>query len=148
MSYYSFRRLDQILKNKSFGTTRSLDQIQAIDWKCWTEIAGNSIAAHTQVVLNGRSGIVYADSPVWAHTVNQQRIRLLKAMRNKGFSIDSLQVRSRPLESIRKNKKIEKKPSAIPVEARQAIEETAKEIEHEQLRLALLRLSRFGQKEN
>ena len=147
MSYYSFRRVDQILKNESFGTTNSLDQIHAIDWECWAEIAGDAIADHTQVVLNGKSGIVYANSPVWAHTVNQQRIRLLKAMRDKGFSIDSLQVRSRPLESIRKNKRIGKRPSAIPVEATQTIEETAKEIEHEQLRLALLRLSRFGQKE-
>ena len=85
MSYYSFRRVDQILKNESFGTTNSLDQIHAIDWECWAEIAGNAIADHTQVVLNGKSGIVYANSPVWAHTVNQQRIRLLKAMRNKGF---------------------------------------------------------------
>ena len=90
MSNDFFRRLDKILQNTTLGRTSSVDQIKAIDWKCWAGIAGDVIANHTQLVLNGKDGIVYAESPVWAHSVNQQRIRLLEAIRNKGLNVDSL----------------------------------------------------------
>ena len=144
MSNDFFRRLDKILQNSSLGRTSSVDQIKAIDWKCWAGIAGDVIANHTQLVLNGKDGIVYAESPVWAHSVNQQRIRLLEAIRNKGLNVDSLEVRSQPSKLVGKNKRDGKKPSSIPQEAAHTLEQTAAEIENEQLRSALIRLSKFG----
>jgi len=144
MSNDFFRRLDKILRDSSLGRTNSVDQIEAIDSECWAGIAGDVIANHTQLVLNGKDGIVYAESPVWAHSVTQQRIRLLEAIRNKGLNVDSLEVRSQPSKLVGTNKRDGKKPSRIPQEAAYTLEQTAAEIENEQLRSALIRLSKFG----
>lgn len=146
MSDDFFRRLDQILQNSSIGTTSCIDQIRAIDWQCWAEIAGNVIAKHTQLLLNGKNGIVYADSPIWAHSVNQKRVRLLKAIQDRGFVIDSLQVRSQPSKPIGEDCRKKRKPSAISLEVAEMLKQTATGTVNDQLRMSLLKLSKLAAK--
>jgi len=144
MSNSPFRRVKEFLKNDSAGATNLIDQIQVINSKLWAEITGDLISSHTHVILQGREAIVYADSAVWAHSVNQQRITFLQAMRDKGLIIDSIQVRNQLREPQRSNKSAERKPAAIPPNAARILEQTAITVHDKELQLALLKLSRFG----
>ncbi len=76
-----FRRVDELLQDPCAGMVDRSATIQAVDSGMWHDIVGGTIASHTHVLLEGRDVVVYADSPVWAHSVNQQRLTLLDSMR-------------------------------------------------------------------
>lgn len=141
-----FRRVDELLQDPSAGMTDSNAAIQPVDLGIWHDIAGDVISSHTHVLLEGRDAVVYADSPVWAHSVNQQRLTLLNSMRRKGLVVDTIRVRNLPPESRRTRPRSERKPSPISTDAAHTLEQTATTVNHEALRLALLRLSRHGSK--
>ena len=72
--------------------------VRTLDPEFWREIAGETISSHTQVLLEGTDAVVYADSPVWAHSVNQKRLTLLDSMHRKGLEVDTIRVRNQPPE--------------------------------------------------
>jgi len=139
-----FRRVDELLQDQSSGTINSSTAIQAVDPGTWHDIAGETIAAHTHVLLEGRDAVVYADSSVWAHSANQQRLTLLDSMRRKGLEVDTIRVRNQPPEPGRVRPRSERKPSPISTDAAHTLERAATTVDHEALSLALLRLSRHG----
>jgi hypothetical protein len=141
-----FRRVDEFLQDMSVGSISPSTAIQAVDSGTWREIAGEVISTHSYLLLEGRDALVYTDSPVWAHSVNQQRRTLLDSMRHKGLKVDTIRVRNRPPESPRIGSQSERKPSPISKEAAHTLEQTATTVVHEALRLALLRLSQHGSK--
>ena len=141
-----FRRVDELLQDPSAGMTDSNAAIQPIDSGIWHDISGEVISSHTHVLLEGRDAVIYADSPVWAHSVNQQRLTLLNSMRRKGLVVDTIHVRNLPPEPSRTRPRLERKPSPIPTDAAHTLEQAATTVDHEALRLALLRLSRHGSK--
>ena len=139
-----FRRVDELLQDTSEGMINPSTAIQAVNSGTWQDIAGEIISSHTRVLLEGRDAVVYADSPVWAHSVNQQRLTLLDSMRHKGLEVDTIRVRNQPPESKRTRPRSERKPSLISRDTAHILEQTATIVDHEALRLALLRLSRHG----
>ena len=139
-----FRRVDELLQDTSDGMINPSTVIQAVDPGTWQDIVGETISSHTHVLLEGRNAVVYADSPVWAHSVNQKRLTLLDSMRRKGLEVDTIRVRNQPPESRHTNLRSERKPSPISKDAAHTLEQTATAVDHEALRLALLRLSRHG----
>ena len=141
-----FRRVDELLQDPPAGMIDPSTAIQALDPGIWHDIAGEIIASHTHVLLKGRDAVVYADSPVWAHTVNQQRLTLLDSMRRKGLEVDTIRVRNQPPEPRRTRPRSERKPSPMSTGAARALEQAATTVDHEALRLALLRLSQHGSK--
>ena len=144
MGDFPFRRVDELLQDPCAGMVDRSATIQAVDSGMWHDIAGGTIASHTHVLLEGRDAVVYADSPVWAHSVNQQRLTLLDSMRHKGLEVDTIRVRNQPPESKRRSPRSERKPSLISRDTAHLLEQTATIVDHEALRLALLRLSRHG----
>ena len=141
-----FRRVDELLQDTSEGMINPSTAIQAVNSGTWQDIAGEIISSHTHVLLEGRDAVVYADSPVWAHSVNQQRLTLLDSMRRKGLEVDTIRVRNQPPESRHTNPRSERKPSPISKDATHTLEQTATTVVHEELRHALLRLSQHGSK--
>ena len=139
-----FRRVDELLQGPPAGMIDPSAAIQEVDPGIWHDIAGEIIASHTHVLLEGRDAVVYANSPVWAHSVNQQRLTLLDSMRHKGLEVDAIRVRNQPPESKRTRPRSERKPSLISRDTAHLLEQTATIVDHEALRLALLRLSRHG----
>ena len=139
-----FRRVDELLQDPSAGMIDPSAAIQAVDPGIWHDFACEIIASHTHVLLEGRDAVGYADSPVWAHSVNQQRLTLLDSMRHKGWEVDTIRVRNPPPESQRTRPRSERKPSLISRDTAHILEQTATIVDHEALRLALLRLSRHG----
>ena len=139
-----FRRVDKLLQDSSEGMINPSTAIQAVNSGTWQDIAGEIISSHTHVLLEGRDAVVYAESPVWAHSVNQQRLTLLDSMRHKGLEVDAIRVRNQPPESKRTRPRSERKPSLISRDTAHLLEQTATIVDHEALRLALLRLSRHG----
>ena len=140
-----FRRVDELLQDSSAGIINPRAAILAVDPGIWLDIAGEVISSHTHVLLEGRDAVIYADSPVWAHSVNQQRLTLLDSMRHKGLEVDTIRVRNQPPESKRTTRpRSERKPSLISRDTAHLLEQTATIVDHEALRLALLRLSRHG----
>ena len=146
MGNLPFRRVDELLQDPSAGMSDSNAAIQAVNSATWQEIAGEIISSHTHVLLEGRNAVVYADSPVWAHSVNQQRLTLLDSMRRKGLEVDTIRVRNQPPEPGHTRPRLERKPSPISKDAAHTLEQTATTVTHEALRLALLRLSQHGSK--
>lgn len=144
MGDFPFRRVDELLQDPSAGMINPSAAIQAVDPGTWHDIAGEIIASHTHVLLKGRDAVVYADSPIWAHSVNQQRLSLLDSMRRKGLEVDSIRVRNQPPEPRHTRSRSEQKPSPISTDAAHTLEQTATTVNHEELRFALLRLSRHG----
>ena len=144
MGDFPFRRLDELLQDPSAGMINPSAVIQAVDPGIWHDIAGEIIASHTHVLLEGRDAVIYTDSPVWAHSANQQRLTLLDSMRRKGLEVDTIRVRNQPPEPRRASPRSERKPSPISKDAVYTLEQTATTVDHEALRLALLRLSRHG----
>ena len=141
-----FRRVDALLQDPPAGMIDPSTAIQAVNSGAWQDIAGEIISSHTRVLLEGRDAVVYADSPVWAHSVNQQRLTLLDSMRNKGLEVDTIRVRNQPPEPRHTRPRSERKPSPISADAAHTLEQTATTVVHEALRLALLRLSQLGSK--
>ena len=141
-----FRRVDELLQDTSEGMINPSTAIQAVNSGTWHDIAGEIISSHTHVLLEGRDAVVYADSPVWAHSVNQQRLTLLDSMRHKGLEVDTIRVRNQPPEPRHTNPRSERKPSPISKDAAHTLEQTATTVTHGALRLALLRLSQHGSK--
>ena len=142
-----FRRVDELLQDTSEDMINPSIAIQAVNSGTWHDIAGEIISSHTHVLLEGRDAVIYADSPVWAHSVNQQRLTLLDSMRRKGLEVDTIRVRNQPPEPRRHTRpRSERKPSPISKDAARTLEQTATTIVHEALRLALLRLSQHGSK--
>ena len=141
-----FRRVDELLQDPPAGMIDPSTAIQALDPGIWHDIAGEIIASHTHVLLEGRDAVVYANSPVWAHSVNQQRLTLLDSMRHKGLEVDTIRVRNQPPESKRTRPRSERKPSLMSSDTAHILEQTATIVDHEALRLALLRLSQHGSK--
>jgi hypothetical protein len=139
-----FRRVDELLQDPSANMMGPRAEIKAVDPGIWLDIAGEIVSAHTHVLLEGRDAVIYADSPVWAHSVNQQRLTLLDSMLRKGLEVDTIRVRNQPPESKRTSSRSERKPSLISRDTAHILEQTATMIDHEALRLALLRLSRHG----
>ena len=139
-----FRRVDELLQDPRAGMLDRSAAIQAVDSGMWHDIAGGTIASHTHVLLEGRDAVVYADSPVWAHSVNQQRLTLLDSMRRKGLVVDTIRVRNQPPEPRRTRTRSERKPSPMSTDAALTLEQAATTVDHEALRLALLRLARHG----
>ena len=139
-----FRRVDELLQDPPAGMIDPSTAIQALDPGIWHDIAGEIIASHTHVLLEGRDAVVYADSPVWAHSVNQQRLTLLDSMRRKGLVVDTIRVRNQPPEPRRTRPRSERKPSPMSTDAAHTLEQAATTVDHEALRLALLRLARHG----
>ena len=139
-----FRRVDELLQDPSAGMINSSAGFQAVDSTIWHDIAGEIISSHTHVLLEGRDAVVYADSPVWAHSVTQQRLTLLDSMRRKGLIVDTIRVRNQPPRPGRTIPQSERKPSPISSDAAHTLQQTATTVDHEALRLALLRLSRHG----
>ena len=139
-----FRRVDELLQHASDGMINPSTAIQAVNSETWHDIAGEIISSHTHVLLEGRDAVVYADSPVWAHSVNQQRLTLLGSMRGKGLEVDTIRIRNQPPEPRHTNPQSERKPSPISKDAAHTMEQTAATVVHEALRLALLRLGRHG----
>ena len=141
-----FRRMDELLQDPPAGMIDPSTAIQALDPGIWHDIAGEIIASHTHVLLEGQDAVVYADSPVWAHSVNQQRLTLLDSMRRKGLVVDTIRVRNQPPEPRRTRPRSERKPSPISKDTAHTLEQTATTVVHEALRLALLRLSQHRSK--
>ena len=141
-----FRRVDELLQDPSADMINPRAQIKAVDPEIWLDIAGEIISPHTHVLLEGRDAVIYADSPVWAHSVNQQRLTLLDSMRHKGLEVDTIRVRNQPPEPRHTRPRSERKPSPISADAAHTLEQTATTVVHEALRLALLRLSQHGSK--
>jgi hypothetical protein len=141
-----FRRVDKLLQDSSVGMINPRTAIQAVDPGTWRDIAGEIISSHTHVLLEKRDAVVYAESSIWAHSVNQQRLTLLDSMRRKGLEVDTIRVQNQPPEPGRTKPQLERKPSPISTNAAHTLEQTATTVEHEALRLALLRLSRHGPK--
>ena len=141
-----FRRVDELLQDPSAGMINPCAEIKAVDPEIWLDIAGEIISPLTHVLLDGRDAVIYADSPVWAHSVNQQRLTLLDSMRRKGLVVDTIRVRNQPPESGHIRPQSERKPSPISKDAAHTLEQTATTVDHKALRLALLRLSRHGSK--
>jgi hypothetical protein len=139
-----FRRVIELLQDQYADLTGHTSAIQEFDPEIWREIAGEIIASHTHVLLEGRDAVVYADSPVWAHSVNQRRLTLLDSMRSREFDVDAIRVRNKPPPPNHTNTRSERKPSPIPTSASYALEHAAMTVDHEALRLALLKLSRHG----
>ena len=139
-----FRRVDEFLQDTSEGMINPSTAIQAVNSRTWQDIAGEIISSHTHVLLEGRNAVVYADSPVWAHSVNQQRLTLLDSMRRKGLEVDTIRVRNQPPEPRHTRPQSERKPSPISTDAAHTLEQAATIVDHEALRLALLRLARHG----
>ena len=139
-----FRRVDELLQDPSADIINPCTEIKAVDPGIWLDIAGEIISSHTHVLLEGRDAVIYADSPVWAHSVNQQRLTLLDSMRHKGLEVDTIRVRNQPPESKRTRPRSERKPSLISRDTAHILKQTATIVDHEALRLALLRLSRHG----
>jgi len=139
-----FRRVDELLQDTPGEMINPRAAIQAVDPGTWHEIAGEIISSHTHVLLEGRDAVVYADSPVWAHSVNQQHLTLLDSMRRKGLKVDTIRVRNQPPEPRYARPQLERKPSPISTDAAHTLEQAATTVDHEALRLALLRLSRHG----
>jgi hypothetical protein len=139
-----FRRVDELLQDTSEGMINLSTAIQAVNSGAWQDIAGEPISSHTHVLLEGRDAVVYADSPVWAYSVNQQRLTLLDSMRRKGLEVDTIRVRNQPPEPRHTSPQSERKPSPISKDAARALEQTATTVVHKALRLALLRLSQHG----
>ena len=139
-----FRRVDKLLQDPSADMINPCAEIKAVDPGIWLDIAGEVISSHTHVLLEGRDAVIYADSPVWAHSVNQQRLTLLDSMRHKGLEVDTIRVRNQPPESKPTRSRSERKPSLISRDTAHLLEQTATIVDHEALRLALLRLSRYG----
>ena len=141
-----FRRVDKLLQAPAAGRINPSTAIQAVNSETWQDIAGEIISSHTHVLLEGRDAVVYAESPVWAHSVNQQRLTLLDSMRHKGLEVDTIRVRNQPPEPRLTNLRSERKPSPISIDSAHTLEQTATTVVHEALRLALLRLSQHGSK--
>ena len=139
-----FRRVDELLQDTSEGMINPSTAIQAVNSGTWHDIAGEIISSHTHVLLEGRDAVVYADSPVWAHSVNQQRLTLLDSMRRKGLVVDTIRVRNQPPEPRRTRPRSERKPSPMSTDAAHTLEQAAATVDHEAPRLALLRLGRHG----
>ena len=139
-----FRRVDELLQDPPAGMIDLSTAIQALDPGIWHDIAGEIIASHTHVLLEGRDAVVYANSPVWAHSVNQQRLTLLDSMRRKGLVVDTIRVRNQPPAPRRTRPRSERKPSPMSTDAARTLEQAATIVDHEALRLALLRLARHG----
>ena len=139
-----FRRVDELLQGPPAGMIDPRTTIQALDPGIWHDIAGEIIASHTHVLLEGRDAVVYANSPVWAHSVNKQRLTLLDSMRRKGLVVDTIRVRNQPPEPRRTRPRSERKPSPMSTDAAHTLEQAATIVDHEALRLALLRLARHG----
>ena len=143
-----FRRVDELLQDPSTEMMGLSTPIKAVNSEAWRNIVGEIISSHTHVLLEGRDAVVYADSPVWAHSVNQQRLTLLDSMRNKGLEVDTIRVRNQPPEPRHARPRSERKPSPISTDAAYTLEQTATTVVHEALRVALLRLSQHGSKTN
>ena len=139
-----FRRVDELLQDTSEGMINPSTAIQVVNSETWQDIVGEIISSHTHALLEGRNAVIYADSSVWAHSVNQQRLTLLDSMRHKGLEVDTIRVRNQPPESKRTSPRSERKPSLISRDTAHLLEQTATIVDHEALRLALLRLSRHG----
>ena len=139
-----FRRVDELLQGPPAGMIDPSAAIQEVDPGIWHDIAGEIIASHTHVLLEGRDAVVYANSPVWAHSVNQQRLTLLDSMRRKGLVVDTIRVRNQPPEPGRTRPRSERKPSPMSTDAARTLEQAATIVDHEALRLALQRLARHG----
>ena len=139
-----FRRVDELLQDTSEGMISPSTTIQAVNSGTWQDIAGEIISSHSHVLLEGRNAVVYADSPVWAHSVNQKRLTLLDSMRRKGLEVDTIRVRNQPPEPQHTSPQSERKPSPISKNAVHTLEQTAATIVHAELRQALLRLSQHG----
>jgi hypothetical protein len=145
MSDSPFQRISEFLRdNPSIDFLGRSSAPQPVNHDLWREVAGNKIAEHTRVRLDGRELVIYTDSPVWAHAVNQQRITLLEAMRKRGVILDSARIRHQPPEPNRTVIPMPAKPTPIPAEASRALKQTAETIDDEALCLALLRLSRHS----
>ena len=139
-----FRRVDELLQDPSAGMINPSAAIRALDPGIWHDIAGEIISSHSHVLQEGRDAVVYADSPVWAHSVSQQRLTLLDSMHRKGLEVDTIRIRNQPPEPRRTSSKSERKPSPISTDAAHILEQAATTVNHEELRLALLRLSLHG----
>ena len=144
----TFRRVDELLEDYSPGMIGPDATILAVDSGIWRDIAGEIIGSHTHVLLVGRDAVVYSDSPVWAHVANQQRLTLLDSMRRKGFVLDTVRVRVEPPKPRQVNPQLQRKPTPIPAAASQTLAQAAMTVDHETLRLALLRLSRHSMDAN
>ena len=139
-----FRRVDELLQDASEGMTNPSTAIQVVNSGTWQDIVGEIISSHTHALLEGRNAVIYADSSVWAHSVNQKRLTLLDSMRRKGLEVDTIRVRNQPPEPRRTRPRSERKPSPISTDAAHTLELAATTVDHEALRLALLRLSRHS----
>ena len=113
-----FRRVDELLQDPSADMINPRAEIKAVDPEIWLDIAGEIISSHTHALLEGRDAVIYADSPVWAHSVNQQRLTLLDSMRHKGLEVETIRVRNQPPETeAYASPRSERKPSPISKDA-------------------------------
>ena len=101
MSLSSFRRINEFLQDSaSIDSLNSAITRQSVIHDLWLELVGDEIANHTHIRIENRTLTIYANLPIWAHTVNQQRITLLDALKERDANIDSIRVVSCPSSPI------------------------------------------------
>ncbi|HCY12205.1 MAG TPA: hypothetical protein DG414_00065 [Gammaproteobacteria bacterium] len=92
----SFTHLGQLIGNLP-GLPAESDRAKAVaQQQAWRKVAGDEIAAHTEVQVENRNWRIVADAPVWGHAVSQRRQALLEGLTQAGLQPVDLMVEVRP----------------------------------------------------
>ena len=141
----SFKTLSSIVNSELSHKRLDFAQLSRLQ-NIWQQSLPETLASHSKVAaLNENELIVYADSPVWANKLANNRQKILETIQSKELGkkcaeIKYLRIQVDPSTSII-SKKI-KKLKGLSELASKYLSSAAAEISDPELRQALLKLSR------
>ncbi|MDH3637330.1 MAG: DUF721 domain-containing protein [Gammaproteobacteria bacterium] len=107
----------------------------------WPTILEQPLASHTHP-MDWRDNQLYigADSPVWAHSLRHRHSAVISTLRENGLSVEHLRVRVTSIPGHSTRTQVTRAQASTAVT--QAVETTARSIQDDGLREALMRLSK------
>lgn len=142
-----FRRLSALLNIDSVtrGAVPDPGNITLERWnELWREVVGPSIAERTTILPFSSGQLrVYADTPTWAHAVNQRRISIRKTLVERGLPVTDIAVLVTPARPQAKREPIPS-PAALSKETGGLLRQMANQVSDPALGAALRRLSRHA----
>jgi len=141
MGNSTFRALHEFLRSGLHSAKLSERTSEPISDQLWREISGE-VGSHSYVFLTGKHAVIYTESPVWASLAYQKRETLLKTMRKKGISIETLKIRNQPAIDSDFSDLSTNHPIPLSEATSALLQETAAQTTSGELQKALLRLSR------
>ena len=148
MSDSTFRPVGTLVKAVSASAAAYPDNDADKATRSWQLTVNADIAEHTRVALQDSVLVVFADSSIWGHAVNQRKRSIIAELKTRGIDCEKLTVKVKPREADRVPMITSRDPDPIESASAKALEESAHTVTTPGLRSVLQRLSQHRQPDN